>query len=216
MKYLTFPMYLSIFLGIFFTLGAADSCSRSPEKAKEGQMQASQGKKTKARMTGKELRKIEPGQRFRLNAKEEMQRFWRDPDVVAALELSPTQVESFDAEANDFLKHLEESRRRMRLGYQKFLVALNQDPVDEHWVEAAAKTFRDAGADRHQLMTGQLHKFRSILSREQWMKLRELRPRAFQIDRFRPALGAGTARAFISDKDPVAPSPATTETNDTE
>jgi len=180
-------------------LGAADSCSPSPEKPETNRAEAIQAKKTESGKRVQESQKTEPGKTSKKETEGMKQRFWRDPEIAGQLKISEEQVESLNAEARDFLSHLEKSRRIMRVSYQKLLISLSQDPVDEKAVEAAEKDFRDAGTSRYHLMTGQLSELRKILSHEQWLQLKKLRPRAFQIDRFRLTKGIGTARAFISD-----------------
>ena len=157
------------------------------------------------------LREIKPGEKFRKEEKENIQRFWKDPALVETLALSPEQIQAFDDEVKVFLEKLAEIRRTQRINYQKMLMALQQDPVDEALFEKTSSAFSEAQGRRTALMTSQLGKFRRILSHEQWKQLRTLRPRVFQIERFRP-VAMGRARAYISDQAPT-PVPSKTDSN---
>lgn len=196
-----FPIFLSVIFSIslFTLMGAADSCS-GPAKGADS---AAAGK-TQTHAAGEQVgyRKIEPGQKFRPDEKDDIQRFWRDDTLVRELALSPKQIDGLESAMTQYLKNLGQARQRVRKAYQRFMVALSQNAVDEETVEAAAKEFREAGSERHRLMTGRLVTLRKILDHEQWLKLRRMRPMAFQIDRFRPAVGSGTARAFIPGSKP--------------
>lgn len=204
MKKLPLSLAVVLSLSIFLLLGAADSCPPQEQaKPASTETQAGPGKA----LQNRRARKIEPGQKFRTDGQDEVLRFWRDPELVKELKLQPDQIESFDVLMGKYLKNLNQARMGVRKAYQKLIVALSQKVVDEKTVAVAERQFREAGSKRHRVMTGRLVAFRGILDHDQWLELRRLRPRAFQIDRFRPAIASGAARAFIPGPEKAEGSP---------
>jgi Spy/CpxP family protein refolding chaperone len=115
-----------------------------------------------------------------------MQLWYRDEAVVADLALSDRQVESIKEIYSESGKQLTRNNLKERKAYTIFLRTLNQDPVDEKALAAAAKRFEATVAAKTRLTMTRLTNIRSVLTREQWFKLMELRPQAFRIAKINP------------------------------
>lgn len=115
--------------------------------------------------------------------------WWHDPEVVTALGLSDDQVDKIgQLLIVDPGQRTTENRRERRAGLS-YLRALSQDPYDQAVVEQRAAVLVDALSDTHQRRLAKVRALRDILTREQWMKLWEVAPRAVQVSRFFTTLG---------------------------
>ena len=115
--------------------------------------------------------------------------WWKDPEVVAALDLSDNQVETIGELMVGDPELRTAERRRERHAGLSFLRALNQDPYDSDLVERRSEALTEILSDTHHRRVANLRALRDILSHEQWMKLWEVAPQALQVGRFRVTLG---------------------------
>jgi hypothetical protein len=115
--------------------------------------------------------------------------WWRNPEVVAALDLSDDQIETIHhLMAGDPNKQAAERRRERRAGLS-FLRTLNQDPYDPDLVERRSAALTEILADNQRRRVANVRALRDILTHSQWMMLWDVAPQAIQVGRFHATLG---------------------------
>lgn len=115
--------------------------------------------------------------------------WWRDPEVVTALDLSDDQVERVgQLMAGDPNRRATERRRERHAGLS-FLRALSQDPYDRALVERRSAELTEILAENQRHRVANVRALRDILTYAQWMKLWEVAPQAIQVGRFYATLG---------------------------
>jgi Spy/CpxP family protein refolding chaperone len=127
--------------------------------------------------------------------------WWRDKSIVAQVELTDDQVQVISDLMTVSAGDAKQQRIRERQLTLRYLRTLNQDPYDPAMADQMSEMLAEALSTKHRQRIANIRAMRDTLTHEQWTKLWEVVPRAFQIGRTHVLLGP---RISVTDSDSAA------------
>lgn len=130
-------------------------------------------------------------------------RWWRDDSIVAELGLTDDQIDAVEELMAASTREANEQRQKERRMSVLYLRALAQEPYDAALVDRTGEQLVDVLSNEHRRRIDSVRAVRDILSRDQWVKLWDVAPRALQVGRFRVARGRRVSVAPEPDASPT-------------
>ncbi|MEN8165552.1 MAG: hypothetical protein ABFS37_15595 [Acidobacteriota bacterium] len=129
-------------------------------------------------------------------------RWWRDDSVVAELGLSDDQLQTIN---ELMIGNSGDTDKQLKLERQfglRYLRALNEDPYDAAQVDHLSARLIEILSSEHRRRIDTVRKLRDTLTKEQWLKLWDVAPRALHIGRFMAARGV---KVSVTEDYPAPP-----------